>query len=128
MPLIVRDTSYELPGSDGRTGPTGAEIDTIETFFGVDYYDLMAMLTSQAPDGPKPPARPGCTRNRAFYALAWMAMHRVDDTATLAAVMEEYGRDELSFQSGEPTPAEEAKGDEVPTPAGDEATESAATS
>lgn len=127
MPLIVRDTSYELPGSDGRTGPTGAEIDVVETHFGVDYFDLMDMLTPPKDDVPRPAPR-GCTRNRAFYALAWMALHRQDDSVTLADVMSEYGRDELRFVAEAAAPGEEAAAAEVPTPAGDEDTEPAATS
>lgn len=123
MPLIVRDTPYELPGSDGRTGPTGAEIDVIETHFGVDYFDLMNMLTP-AKDGEPVKRVEGCTRNRAFYALAWMALHRQDDTVTLEHVMAEYGRDELRFTPDAP----KRKSKAVPTPAGDEGTEPAATS
>jgi hypothetical protein len=126
MPLIIRETAYDLPGSDGRTGPTGAEIDAIETHFGVDYFDLMDMLTPSKDDDAPRPAPRGCTRNRAFYALAWMALHRQDDTVTLADVMSEYGRDELRFVADAPTPG--AQVPDLPTPAGDEATEPAATS
>lgn len=126
MPLIARGTSYAMPKEDGRTGPTGSEIDTIETHFGVDYYELMSMLTP-VEDGEQPPAaRPGYTRNRALFALAWMAMHRADPSLTITAVMDEYATDE--FDIVEDRPAKKGKGAEVPTPAGDEETESAATS
>lgn len=133
MPIIVRDTSYPLPNADGRTGPTGAEIDAVETHFGVDWYDLMATLPSdddKDEDGkPKPPPvnRPGCTRNRAIFAIAWIAVHRMDPTVTLGALMTEYGRDEIRFVSDD-KPARKAKATEVPTLAGDEAPEPAATS
>jgi hypothetical protein len=126
MPLIVRDTPYDLPGSDGRTGPTGAEIDAIEMHFGVDYFDLMDMLTPPKKGAKPKPVVAGCTRNRAFYALAWMALHRQDDSVTLADVMAEYGRDELRFLADDPAPGEQAP--DLPTPAGDEDTEPAATS
>lgn len=120
MPLIVRGTSYTLPKQDGRSGPTGSEIDAIETQFGVDYYDLMSVLMA---DGDTV-AKKGCTRNRALYALAWLTMHRVDTAVTIAGVMDEYAADELNFTEDE----EPAPQPDLPTPADDVNTESAATS
>ena len=131
MPIVVRDTTYELPNSDGRNGVTGAEIDAVEVHFGVDWFDLMATLDREDKDEDgkpiqQPPSRPGCTRNRAVYAIAWVAMHRVDPAVTLDSVMADYAANELQFVSEEP--AKKGKAAALPTPAGDEATEPAVTS
>lgn len=127
MPFIARGTSYPLPKEDGRTGPTGSEIDTIETHFGVDYYQLMSMLAPVEEGATPPPVRPGYTANRALFALAWLAMHRADPSLSIADVMDEYATDEFSIVDDD-IPANKGKAAEVPTPAGDEETEPAATS
>ena len=62
------------------------------------------------------------------YALTWIAMHRTDPAITLADVMKTYGRNEIAFVADPETPAKKAKATAVPTPAGDEGTESAVTS
>lgn len=127
MPFIARGTSYPLPKEDGRTGPTGSEIDTIETHFGVDYYELMSVLQPLEEGATPPPTRPGYSRNRALFALAWLAMHRANPALSITDIMDEYATDEFDIVDAE-TPATKAKATEVPTPAGDEETEPAATS
>lgn len=92
MPLIVRGVSYSQPGEDGQRGPTGSEIDIIETHFHVEFADLMAQLLGE---DHRPPARPGCTSTRALYSWCWITLHRADPNVTLQQVMDEYGIDEL---------------------------------
>lgn len=99
MPLVVRDVTYSQPGEDGQRGPTGTEIDTVETHFQVEFADLMAQLL--APDH-RPPARPGCTSTRALYAWCWIVLHRTDLNLTLQQVMDEYGIDELLITTPNP--------------------------
>lgn len=99
MPLVVRDVTYAQPGEDGQRGPTGTEIDTIETHFHVEFADLMAQLL--APD-QRPPAGPGSTATRALYSWCWIVLHRADPTLTLQQVMDEYGIDELHITTPEP--------------------------
>jgi len=108
MPIEIRGTTYALPKmEDGRSGPTGIEIDVIETFFGVDYQDLMALLVPEEEGAAAPIAKKGCTRNRALYSMVWIAVHRVDGASTIEDVMA-YGMDELNFTT------EDTKAVEIP--------------
>ena len=101
MPLIIRGHVYPLPKEAGRTGPTGTEIDIIESHFGVDYQDLMATIAPADPKkkGEPAPFKSGCTRNRALWSLAWLCIHREDASATISSVMDSYGMEELEFSS-----------------------------
>ena len=94
MPLTIRGTVYQLPTEDGRSGPTGLEIDEIETHFNVDYQDLSILLVERDPEAPPIPKKPGVTQNRALYGFAWIAVHRVEPQTTIEDVMA-FGIEEL---------------------------------
>ena len=89
MPLTLRGTTYPLPGEGEHSTFTGRELMAIEDEFGLDALQLMSSLAADA----KP--QPGYTRAKAFFALAWSAVHRVDPTWTLARFLNEVALDEI---------------------------------
>jgi len=113
MPVSIRGISYPLPKEDGRSGPTGIEIDEVETYFGVDYQDLMALLIDSEDGKPAPVAKKGCTKNRALYSLVWICVNRVDPSFTIADAMQ-FGVDELDFSTEETKAVESPKDTESP--------------
>lgn len=100
MPLVLRETRYPLPGEGHEQSITGRELIAIEDAFGVD---ALTLLSSLSPDIPE---RPGYTRSKALFALAWVAVHRVNKDMTLDAMLDTVSVDELEIEADEnPTEA-----------------------
>ena len=89
MPLMIRDKSYSLPKENGTSSPTGREIIEIENHFGLDGLTLLGTLS---PDSTE---RPGYSKVKALYALAWICMTRAGEIVSIADILNEYGIDEI---------------------------------
>ena len=90
MPLIIRDKSYPLPKENGSSAPTGREIIEVENHFGLDGLTLLGALSTE--EGKE---RPGYSKVKALYALAWICMVRAGEVVSIADVLDEYGIDEI---------------------------------
>lgn len=98
MALNIRGKSYPLPKENGTPAPTGREIIEIENYFQLDGMSLLAALSVE--EGKE---RPGYTKAKAVYALAWICMTRAGEIVSIADVLNEYGIDEIT---GEDSPKE----------------------
>lgn len=90
MPIIIRDKSYILPKENGTSSPTGREIIEIENHFGLDGLTLLGTLS--ADEGKE---RPGYSKVKALYALAWICMTRAGEIVSISDILNEYGIDEI---------------------------------
>jgi hypothetical protein len=90
MPLIIRDKSYPLPKENGSLSPTGREIIEIENHFGLDGLTLLQALSTE--EGKE---RPGYSKVKALYALAWICMVRAGEVVSISDILDEYGIDEI---------------------------------
>lgn len=100
MPIIVRDKSYPMPKENGSPAPTGKEIIEIENYFQLDGLGLLQTLSTETGN-----ERPGYTKVKAIYALAWICMSRAGEIVSIADVLDGYGIDEIKAEDSpkEPT-------------------------
>lgn len=109
MKFVLDGVEYPAVKDAAYGGATGIEVDTIETHFGVFYDDLMSQL---ADDKIRPKAKPGCTPRRAYFAYAWLAIHRVNPEVTIGSLMAQRSFGELSdsiVNDDPPTPDADKK-------------------
>lgn len=108
MPLTLRGTSYPLPGESGQPSMTGRELIAIEDEFGLDALQLLSSLGDDAQ------LKPGYTKSKAFYALAWVAVHRVDKAMTLPRFLDDVALDEIDIaEDANPTNAASSAAESV---------------
>ena len=93
MPLKIRDKSYTLPKENGTPAPTGREIIEIENYFQLDGMTLLSSLSLE--EGKE---RPGYTKAKAVYALAWICISRAGEVASIDDVLRDYGIDEITAE------------------------------
>lgn len=104
--IKIGDKSYVMPKENGTSAPTGKEIIEIENYFsGLDGLTLLGTLSVE--EGKE---RPGYTKVKALYALAWICMIRAGEIVSLGDVLETYGIDQISAEDSLPkAPALEEK-------------------
>lgn len=87
---------------------TGRELVSIEDAFGLDALALLSALN------PNTAERPGYTRGKALYALAWISKHRVDPSQTFDAFLDSVDLGQIDFEDEEnPTNAASLAADSV---------------
>lgn len=100
MPLIIKGTTYAVPGEAGEGNLTGKEIMAIEDHFGLDGLRLMSCLSGNAPGK-------GYTQAKALWALAWVAMTRGGEVVSIDDVLNDLSLDDITVEDEDenPTPA-----------------------